>query len=332
MTEREFRVGVVGVGSLGTVLCEQFADVPGARVAAVADVSDENRATAGDRFGVPEGARYADHEAMFDGADLDAAVVTTPHALHHEHVTAAMDRDLHVLCEKPLVTSLADARDLVERDGAREEVLMVGYQRHLDPAFLRARERWAAGDRSPNFLTAEITQDLFDALAGEWYLDPDLSGGGQIYSTGTHLIDAVLWTTGLDPAAVTASLNLHEGRERLDKHAAVTVEFDGGAVATLGISGDTPRTYEHFHGWEDDGAVYVDGRQWDPRTVRVVDAEGTEHEPHLGEARSKAAAFVEAAREGLEPPATARDALRATAVQEAIYEADDRGERVAVDL
>jgi hypothetical protein len=64
------------------------------------------------------------------------------------------------------------------------------------------------------------------------------------------------------------------------------------------FSEDTPRTREHVHGWDGDGALYVDGREWDQRTVTVVDAEGTEHSPHVGgPERTKAQAFVDAVGE-----------------------------------
>lgn len=327
----QLRVGVVGTGGLGTHIAGQFASIDGVAIAALADVSDENRREAGERFGVPVESRYEDYEAMLEEADLDVAQVTTPHTLHAEQVLAALDRGLHVYCEKPLATSLPDAREIRDRVEETGLKLMVGYQRHLDPAFLRGRERWAEGDREPTFVTAEITQPLWDTE--KWYLNPDLSGGGQIYATGTHVIDAILWMADEDPASVTASLNLDEGRARMDKHAALTIELENGCVISLGISGDTPRVREHVHGWDDDGALYIEGREWDPRELTVIDAEGTEHSPHVGEPeQSKGEAFVESVREDTEPPVTVYDALRATAVKEAAYEADESGERVDVDL
>jgi predicted dehydrogenase len=327
---QQLRVGVVGTGGLGAHMAGQFAAVEGVTIAAVTDVSEENRREVGERFDVPAEHRYEGYAKMFDEADLDVAQVTTPHTLHAEQVLAALDRGLHVYCEKPLATSLDDAREIRDRVDATGLTLMVGYQRHLDPAFLRGRERWAEGEREPAFVTAEITQPLWDTET--WYTNPDLSGGGQIYATGTHVIDAILWMTDEAPASVTASLTLDEARPRMDKHAALTIELANGCVVSLGISGDTPGVREHVHGWDNEGALYIEGREWDPRKLTVIDAEGTEHSPHLGDPeQSKGAAFVEAVRADTQPPATVRDALRATAVQEAAYEADETGERVDID-
>ena len=331
MDEASLDIGVIGIGGLGSHMASGFDELPGIRITALADVADDALEAGGDRFDVPADRRFADYTAMLDAVDLDAVQITPPHSLHYDQIIAAVERDLHVFCEKPLVTNLADAHDLVERDEATDRVIMVGYQRHLDPAFLAVRDRYVEGDLEPRILTAEITQDLFDV--GGWYLDPELSGGGQIYATGTHIIDAMLWSTGLTPRTVTATIDLQADVPRLDKHAALTIGFANGAVGTLAISGDTRRVREHHHYWDDEGAIYVDGREWDARTVTTIDSDGAEHDPYLGNPdQSKAAAFVAAIREGTAPPATTQDALLATAVQEAAYESDRTGERVSISL
>lgn len=331
--DAELAIGIVGVGFLGTSIGSQFQDVDGVTVAAVADVDSENLAEAGEQFDVPPGSRYEGHAAMLDGEDLDALAVTTPHTLHYEAVVAGLDRGLHVYCEKPLVTSLEDAYDLAERDAENDLVLQVGYQRHLHPMFVRARERWAGQEDEPRFMTYEITQDLFGGLGDSWYADPELSGGGQIYSTGTHVIDALLWTTDLEPDSVTAQMDIEEGTERLDKHAALTVRFENGSVATLGISGETACNREHFHGWDGDGGLYVDVANWSESEMTLVHGDGSEESPDVDdEGPTKAQAFADAVREGTAPPATARDALRATAVQEAAYESHHSGEAVDVSI
>ena len=327
--DESFDLGVIGIGGLGSRLADQFNDIDTVTIAALADVSADARATGGKRFGIPESARYDDYEEMLETANLDAVQITTPHSFHYEQIVAALDHGLHVFCEKPLVTSLDQAYDLVERDAETDRTIMVGYQRHLDPAFLAIRERYADGDLEPRLLTAEVTQDLIEV--GSWYMNPELSGGGQIYATGTHIIDAMLWSTGLTPVLVSATLDIHDDVPRLDKHAAISIGFDNGAVGTIAISGDTRRVREHHHYWDDEGAIYVDGREWNPRTYKTIDADGTEFSPHVGgQSQTKAAAFLEAIQEGTQPVATVRDALRATVVQEAAYESDDRGVRVDV--
>lgn len=325
--------GVIGAGNLGTGLGDAMQDRPGADVVALADVSQENRERAGRRLDVPAGSRYEDYEAMLDVGGLDAVMIATPHALHYDQAIAAMERDLHVLCEKPLTTDLADARDLLDRDESREEVFQVGYQRHIEGPFVAARERIAEFDDPPAFVTAEITQPWLQLSSGTWRVDPDLSGGGMLYDTGSHVIDAVLWTTGLEPTAVTASMVFWEENPGVDTQATLTVEFAEDAVATIAVSGDSPAVREHHRYWGDDGGVYVDGRDWNDREFRFVDADGSERFPRVDEPYpDKVAAFVDSIREGTECVATPRDALAVTAVTEAAYESARTDERIELDL
>ena len=327
------RVGVVGTGTLGTGLGRALNGTTTGRVVAIADVAEDSRTRAGDRLDVSAERRYEVYGEMLDDADLDAVFVATPHALHYEQVVAAMDRDLHVLCEKPLTVSLETARDLVERDEAREEVLMVGYQRHIEGPYVAAREAVESWDGQPTFVTAEITQNWISGQRGSWRANPALSGGGQLFDTGSHIIDAVLWITGLEPTAVTASMVFQGENDGVDTQATLTVEFEADAAATIAVSGDAPRVREHHRFWGDDGAVYVDGRGWNDRTVHTVDTDGAERHPRIEDRYpNKVVAFVEAVEEGVEPPATPRDALKVTAVTEAAYRAARTGERVDLDL
>jgi len=330
----EVRIGITGTGGLGTHLGRGFGDVDGAAVVAVADVDEDNRASAAAEFGVPEGDRYGDHEAMLDGTDLDGVVVATPHTLHYDQVVAALDQGIDTLCEKPLCTDLADAEDLVARAETGEAALMVGYQRHLDPTFRAVRDELPERVGEVDYLTAEITQDWISGQEGAWRSNPDLSGGGQLYDTGSHLLDAVLWSTGLSPVAVDAQMQFHDAAERVDVQAALTVEFANGAVASIAVSGDAARHREHVHAWGESGGLYIDRAEWGRPDLQFVDRDGDSLARHVTEYdhRSKPAAFVDVIREGADPPATARDALTVTAVTEAAYESARTGKTVEIDI
>jgi predicted dehydrogenase len=327
------RVGIVGAGSLGRLIGGQFGPLAGTAVTALADVSSAARSAAAAELGVPEEARYADYATMLDAEPLDAVVISTPHALHDEHVTAALDRKLDVLCEKPLVLDVDRARALAGRVRDSGQVLMVGYQRHQDRAFVEARERYRDPDGpTVEFATAEITQDWFDAFDDSWRTDPELSGGGFLVDTGRHVVDALLWVTGLDPVGVTARMAFE--RPGIDRRAHLDIEFANGATASVSLYGDAVAVREAHHLWDGDGAAYVEGRQWGERDLSIVDTDGGEYEPYLdrSDARTKAEAFVDAIRTGERPPATPVDAVRTTAVVNAAYESAETGEQVGIDL
>ncbi|WP_436924199.1 Gfo/Idh/MocA family protein [Halosimplex amylolyticum] len=327
-------VGIAGVGSLGIRLARQFEELPDSELVALADVSEESLADAGEELSVPASSQYLDYETMLDEEPLDAVGIATPNGLHYRQASAALDRDLHVLCEKPLATSVEDAHDLWERAEASERTFMVGYQRHFNPAYDLARERWALGDREPRFITGEITHDWqsYYEHMEDWRMDPDLSGGGHLLNVGTHVVDAILWTTGLTPTHVNAYVDFHDEDQIFDKQSSTIIEFEEGAMANVSDTGVVARTREHVHIWDEEGAVYLEGREWDDRTGTTIDADGTEHDPYNGYDRrlSKGRAFLDAVETGEEPPATALDGLKAVVVTMAAYESGRRNERLSL--
>ncbi|MFD1562137.1 Gfo/Idh/MocA family protein [Haloarchaeobius amylolyticus] len=328
---RPLRIGIVGLGYIGTTVGGQFHRHSDATVTAICDLDETVRDEVGHQFDVSAGRQYTEYEAMLAEAPLDAVLVGTPHTLHYEQILAALDRDCHVYCDKPLTTDLERARDLAARAARSNRTVMVGYQRHLQTAFRTARERFA--DRDPRWLTASITQGWIDDARGTWRLEPDLSGGGFLYDTGSHVLDGILWTTGLEPASVAASMDFHDDERRVDRRAHLDIRFENGATGTCSFHGDAPSVREHIHLWDDEGAVYLEGTQWGPREVIEVDADAGEYVPYIDPRReqTRADAFLESVREGVEPPATVRDAFRVTALTEAAYEAARTGDRIAVE-
>ncbi|MDS0300647.1 Gfo/Idh/MocA family oxidoreductase [Halogeometricum sp. S1BR25-6] len=331
-----FRTGIIGMGGIGRHLAEEVRSHPRGTIGAVVDVNEENLAAAGESFDLDPSALYVNEAEMYAEESLDAVVIATPPGFHFDQIRAAFDRDLHVLCEKPVVLDSTEASEVVRWVREEGHVLMAGYQRHLDPGFVAARDRWAEGDLDPTFATGSLTQDWrhhYEA-GTNWRMDPDVGGGGHLFSVGTHVVESVLWMTGLTPVSVTAEMSFHDDERRVDEQSAMTVRFDNGAIASFGDSGVVPRTMEHIHVWDEEGAVYLEGEDWGAREFSVVDADGDRRTPDLGdaEARTKFEAFVDAVESGAEPPATAEDALRVTALLEAAYESARTGSRVDVDL
>lgn len=331
------RMAVLGTGGLGIMIGKQVRRQPESTLVALADVSEASRSNAGDELSVPPDARYETLNGLIEAEELDALCIATPHSLHYDQVTTALDAGLDVLCEKPLVTDLEDAKALHRRAEESENILMVGYQRHLQPEYQLGRERWAEGGWEPKFISAEITEDWIDGNIGTWRVDPSLSGGGFLADTGDHVLDAVLWMTDLTPTTVEADMDFE--MEDIDIRANVTVEFEEGASAHLSFYADAPRVTERLQAWDDDGGIRIEGREWGDRSVTVVDGDGSETDPYRAARdsaydgpRSKLDGFVDAINGDAPVPSTTRDAVRATAVAEAAYESATSGEPVAVAL
>ena len=182
-----------------------------------------------------------------------------------------------------------------------------------------------------------IQQGRLPGNLGTWRANPELSGGGFLYDTGNHVVDALLWTTDLTPTTITADMDFET--EAIDTRANLTIEFEEGTTAHTSFHADVTRVAERLQGWDDEGGIRIVGREWGDRSITVIDEDGSEYDPYVTERdsayetpRTKIDAFADAI-DGTAPiPATTRDALRATAVSEAAYESARTGEPASVGL
>lgn len=214
---------------------------------------------------------FTDYDSMLEKRDVDAVIICTPNALHFDNVMKALSKNLHVLVEKPMAVNSREAEQMVSEAEARNRILAVGYQRHCQPEYFHARKLLLQGSLGePHFIVAWLVQNLF--AAGRWYLDPQLSGGGQIKASGTHLIDAILWITNSEAVRVKALMDRRG--EAVDIYSCLAVELSNGAIANIAISGGSPTlttaVYEEVRVWCSkgglsiiEGNVYVQNQEGD---------------------------------------------------------------------
>jgi predicted dehydrogenase len=140
----EIRIGVIGVGGLGYLQAEAYSHIDDVNIVGAADIAAEARQLFEREFDAPAYEHY--RELLHShGDELDAVTIITPHTLHHEQTRACLEAGLHVLIEKPMVTDIGHAVDLIETASERDAVLMVGYQRHFHPAFREIRRIVGSG-------------------------------------------------------------------------------------------------------------------------------------------------------------------------------------------
>ena len=226
MAKKKIRVGLIGCGGnmRGAHIPRLKAD---GRVELVA-VADPEEASARQLLEVwgAEAAYYADYRQMIGADALDGVLISSPHSTHYAQARYALERDLHVLVEKPLTTKARHAQALIDLAAERERVLVVSYQRNFYPAYAYARElvqKGALGELKG--VVAYVTQNW----GGKgWRMVPELAGGGMFMDTGSHLVAAVLWITGLTPIKVSAFMD--KRGKRVDMDAVVNARFRGGAT------------------------------------------------------------------------------------------------------
>jgi scyllo-inositol 2-dehydrogenase (NADP+) len=127
------------------------------------------------------------------------AIVTTPHALHADHVAFALERGWHVLCDKPFVMTASEARALAVEAQRRELVNAIAFNRRFDRGCLRAREIVRSGAIGP-VRYVETIQLGYESSG--WLIVPALGGGGPFTGRATHMADIVPWLLDRTPTRV----------------------------------------------------------------------------------------------------------------------------------
>lgn len=329
------RIAVIGVGGLGHLQTKTYAQIEDVTIVAAADISQKARVLFEEDFDAPAYEHYREllHE---HGDQLDAVTIVTPHTIHYEQAKACMARDLHVLMEKPMVTDIGHAVDLVETAAERDLVLQVGYQRHFHPAFREIRRIVQSGRIGElHAVNSYLGQDWIDLHRDNWRTDPSLSGGGQLYDTGSHLLDALLWTTSAKPASVTAQITF--AKPQVDINSALAMELDRGddtVIASVGISGDGVDTSpsEGYFYWGTQGRLsYTNGQivvaEKDAMTYSTEITGGTDFQTLN---RQKIANFIESIENASEPAVPGEIGLQITALTEAAYQSTESNSAIAV--
>ena len=253
------RIAAIGLGQLCMYELDVYDEMDGVELVAGADITETGRETFETKFDAPT---YESYEAMLDNhaGELDAVNIVTPHTLHYEHAMACLDRGLHVFLEKPLVTDVADAHALVEKAQAEELVLVVGYQRHYHPIYQRIKEVVDSGRLGTvHAANCFMGQNWIRKFHDAWRTNPALSGGGQLYDSGSHLLDTLLWTTGATPVSVATTMDNQGHDVDVNSALALTLERDGDLVtASVTITADgvqDPNTYEGLVLWGTEGRL-----------------------------------------------------------------------------
>jgi predicted dehydrogenase len=320
MSER-LRLAFIGCGGIAGFHARSLTGELGAEVVALCDTNRE--AIARLKGAAPHlgGAKeYSDYIEMLDREALDGVLILTPHAYHKEQILAALKRGLHVLVEKPMVSSVEDAREVVRAAEESGRVVAVGYQRRTDGLFgYIKRMASPEGLGRPVYIEHQLSQDWTRLSKGTWRADPKLAGGGFLMDSGSHIIDMVLWILGGLPREVYATLSSKEGWGA-ELMAAITARFDG-CVASISLMGDAPIWSERLRIYCPGGLLaYLD--ELGSRNVWFMDREAQSVRRPMGEvppSSSPLANFVRAIR-GLEKPAaSAEDGLRVALFKDACY-------------
>ena len=165
---------------------------------------------------------------------VDAVYVATPNALHAEEVVAAAAAGKHVMCDKPLALSVADARRAVAACEEAAVRLGITFQTRFHDHFGRFREVIQDGSLG-EIRVVQVEMSPGRTLLKGWRTDPALAGLGAINNLGVHAFDLIGWLLGAEPVEVTA-LAGHEGGLDPETLALVLLRYGTGALAYVNVN------------------------------------------------------------------------------------------------
>jgi predicted dehydrogenase len=274
---KNVRIGFIGAGGISAGHFERLRATGQADVVALTEPNPTALKNLYKRCPDARGiAVYSDYETMLNEVALDGVLVMSPHAFHYEQTRAALRQGLHVLSEKPLVCNSTEARNLIRLAKKSGRVLSLSYQRHYDPLFRYMRSEIQKGRLGDiQFIQAMQAQEWLRLTRGSWRQVQKISGGGQLNDSGSHLIDIVLWVTGLDVSEVFAQGECFDAE--VDINSAITLKFSNGALGNLSVIGNAPTWHEDHtiigskgaFFLRQDGTLLQQGPTGKPRKVRL---------------------------------------------------------------
>jgi predicted dehydrogenase len=269
---RKLRMGIVGGGQgsfIGRVHVTAAVLDNRAVLVAGAFSSDPERskASAAD-YDVPASRAYGSYAEMFDkeralpaGERIDFVSIATPNHMHFPVAKAALAAGFHVVCDKPLTLTLAEAEELATLVAASNSVFVVTHNYTGYPLVRQAREMILAGELGEiQAIRAEYIQGwLRTRLESEgqkqaaWRTDPTKSGAaGAFGDIGTHAYNLGRYMTGLFPEKISASLRVFVPGRPLDDYGHAVIRYENGGLGSVTAS-------QISHGRENDLRIQIDG-------------------------------------------------------------------------
>lgn len=241
------RIGIIGTGFGASVHLPALSRVPGAEVVSICSKRPDRAHMIAAQHGIKKAT--GDFRELVRDPDVEAVIIASPPNLHHTMAFAALEAGKHVLCEKPMSRTLAEARDLVKLAEQAKVIAMVNHEFRFDSARAHAKElidRGYLGDlHSASITVYRSTLNDPHGVPWDWLMEGS-KGGGMLGAAGSHYLDALRWWFGEVKAVsgVTATMVRQRrlpdstvmGQVSADDNFAVLLRFVNGAIGTVTYS------------------------------------------------------------------------------------------------
>lgn len=252
------RIVIVGCGYFGQKRIGACRDLD--EIITLVGVVDQDRDRAkqiGDQYGIPYGTILTD----FTRSSVDAVIISTPNNTHSLLVTEALSYGWHVLCEKPLASSLAEAQQIVNASSKYKRYVKTGSNHRFFPTVQKAYELFQSGSIGELLSFKGSIGNNGDHVSKSWFWDKNISGGGTFIDNGCHLLDIARMFMGDFVSCVGSTANVFWNKTSVEDVGTGIFVTKDGRQAVISSSWIQWYGYVYFELWGDKGFIIVDGRE-----------------------------------------------------------------------
>lgn len=309
--------------------------IPGVEVMGIADDDQARGKHFADLFNAP---LYPSYEALL-AEQPDGVLVCSENVRHRPLVEMAATAGAHVLCEKPLATSLADAQAMIDACDAAGVILMTAFPMRFSTPLLEVKAMLDSGGLGKVYCCNTTNQGQMPRHHREWFVDKELAGGGAVMDHTVHLADILRWYLGSEVVEVFAQTNhiLHADTVDVETGGLIMLTLEDGTFASIDCSWSRPPHYPTWGGLTlelvgERGLVTVDAFRQNltiygrPEQHTIWSFWGSDANQAMLEE------FVAAIREARPPKVTSYDGYKALEVGLAAYASAETGQPVTLPL
>jgi predicted dehydrogenase len=329
---KKIRAGIAGAGFIGAVHARAYQHVPDVELVGIADPIAEKA----EPLARETGSRaFRDYEELLR-AGVDVLNVCLPPQLHLPAAEAAAQAGVHVLMEKPITRTLAEADQMIAACRRAGVNLMTGFTHHFYPEMIEARRMLAEGLIGRPLIVHDAMSITY-GFALPWYRDREIAGGGVFMCNAVHGIDRAAWALQQKLTAVSAMVEPTTGR-RAEDYGAALARFDGGAQGNFFQHWGPYRTVScELQIFGESGMIHV--RSWDSVELMIGETRTVKHfyKPDSGFTDrtmvgmvAELTEMVNSVREGRPASVTGEEGRAGLAAVQAIYRAAETGQWVEV--
>ncbi|HEX8465498.1 MAG TPA: Gfo/Idh/MocA family oxidoreductase [Abditibacterium sp.] len=320
------KMAILGCGGMSGAHAKRYKDDPDVELVALCDVSSEiveGYISKNLEDYTPKPQIFTDFETMLREIKPDAVTIVTPHTMHFEHGMMAIAHNCHVFMEKPMVTQSDQAKQLKAAVEAAGKILVVGYNTPCMPALQWLRDTIRNQTYGAlHTVTGWQTQSWRVGTTGTWRQNPALSGGGQMYDSGAHMFNSLVWSVESPVESVFAFVDNMD--TPVDINGTVNIRFQNGVLATMTIAGDCEAGGDGMIYTFERARVEIDG--WMGKYVRLYTDWGEPQPLQIeGETETPNDNFIDAILGRAEAQTSPLNGLIQSQLMDAIYESAAKG-------